>query len=221
MPGLIGPCGAYRTIQDEGTALTRRSIIDFVGSSVTATDDAANERTLVTISGGGGVVVIADSTLAASAASFDITSIPGTYACLLLTAYLRSTAATGLVGTRVRYNGDTSAVYDWQLHAGTGAAASASNAISNTSAPYGDVPGSTATANDFGVVVAHIPNYANASGFKPADATSGLHVASVLGSMDVVHTASFWRATAAINQITVFPSSGSWDTGSRLTLYGL
>jgi hypothetical protein len=46
--------GGTITVQDEGSALTARSVIDFVGAGVTATDDAANSRTLVTIPGGGG-----------------------------------------------------------------------------------------------------------------------------------------------------------------------
>lgn len=41
-------------IQDEGTGLTLRSILNFVGAGVTAADDAANSRTNVTILGGGG-----------------------------------------------------------------------------------------------------------------------------------------------------------------------
>ena len=40
-------------IQDEGVDLTRRDIIDFVGAGVTATDDALNNKTIVTIPGGG------------------------------------------------------------------------------------------------------------------------------------------------------------------------
>lgn len=52
--GPAGTNGAISTIQDEGSALTVRPTINFVGAGVTATDDAANTRTLVTIPGGGG-----------------------------------------------------------------------------------------------------------------------------------------------------------------------
>jgi hypothetical protein len=41
-------------VLDEGTALTRRSKIDFVGAGVTATDDAANDKTVITVPGGSG-----------------------------------------------------------------------------------------------------------------------------------------------------------------------
>lgn len=43
--------GGYDTIQDEGVNLPQRKIIDFVGAGVTATDDALNQKTIVTIPG--------------------------------------------------------------------------------------------------------------------------------------------------------------------------
>ena len=41
-------------IQDEGVDLPRRDTIDFVGAGVTVTEDALNDKTIVTIPGGGG-----------------------------------------------------------------------------------------------------------------------------------------------------------------------
>jgi hypothetical protein len=41
-------------LQDEGTPLTSRANLNFVGAGVAATDDAGNNATVVTISGGGG-----------------------------------------------------------------------------------------------------------------------------------------------------------------------
>lgn len=43
--------GAGHTIQDEGTPLTTRAGLNFVGAGVTATDDSGNSRTNVTIPG--------------------------------------------------------------------------------------------------------------------------------------------------------------------------
>jgi hypothetical protein len=40
-------------VQDEGTARTQRAVLNFAGSGVSVTDDAANSRTLVTIPGSG------------------------------------------------------------------------------------------------------------------------------------------------------------------------
>lgn len=43
-----GATSAYGTIQEEGSSLTQRSTLNFVGSSATAADDAGNSRTNVT-----------------------------------------------------------------------------------------------------------------------------------------------------------------------------
>ena len=40
---------AYTTVQEEGAALTQRSILNFVGSGFTASDDSGNSRTNVTL----------------------------------------------------------------------------------------------------------------------------------------------------------------------------
>lgn len=59
-------------VQDEGTPLTPRMALNFIGSGVTATDDAANSRTNVTIgSGGGGVSSM-------TVAAFDAETTTGT-----------------------------------------------------------------------------------------------------------------------------------------------
>ena len=49
IPGLGG--GAAHEIQDEGTPLTDRAALNFEGGGVTATDDAGNDATIVTIPG--------------------------------------------------------------------------------------------------------------------------------------------------------------------------
>lgn len=48
-----GGGGSAHTIKDEGSAMTQRANLNFVGAGVTVTDDAGNSETEVTISGGG------------------------------------------------------------------------------------------------------------------------------------------------------------------------
>lgn len=45
------PGGAGHTIEDEGTPLTSRTYLNFVGAGVVATDNAGNDSTVVTITG--------------------------------------------------------------------------------------------------------------------------------------------------------------------------
>jgi hypothetical protein len=47
--GPQGPAGGSTVVQDEGTTLTNRGTINFIGAGVTAADDAPNARTNVTI----------------------------------------------------------------------------------------------------------------------------------------------------------------------------
>lgn len=48
-PGATGPQGLPLAIQDEGVLLPQRSYLNFVGGTVTATDDGAGNRTTITI----------------------------------------------------------------------------------------------------------------------------------------------------------------------------
>jgi hypothetical protein len=65
---LLSSPGGH-TIQEEGVSVPTRTYLDFIGSSVTVTDDAANDKTLVTISGTGGGGSAAAPTWVASAVS--------------------------------------------------------------------------------------------------------------------------------------------------------
>lgn len=53
MSKIDNPSLAGHVIEDEGTPLTQRKNLNFVGSSVTVTDDSGNDASIVTISGGG------------------------------------------------------------------------------------------------------------------------------------------------------------------------
>lgn len=55
--GTHAHAGAGHVIQDEGTSLTQRGNLNFVGAGVAVTDDAANNRSVVTISGAAGSVI--------------------------------------------------------------------------------------------------------------------------------------------------------------------
>lgn len=45
--------GGYATVQEEGSDLTQRTKLNFIGSAVTCVDDAGNTRTNCTVTGGG------------------------------------------------------------------------------------------------------------------------------------------------------------------------
>jgi hypothetical protein len=49
----VAAAQAYQIVQDKGAPLIGQRVLNFVGAGVTATNDAANSRTTVTITGGG------------------------------------------------------------------------------------------------------------------------------------------------------------------------
>lgn len=51
-----GGAGGYATVQEEGSGLTQRSTLNFIGTGVTCADDAGNSTTDCTFTGGGGAV---------------------------------------------------------------------------------------------------------------------------------------------------------------------
>lgn len=55
---IPGPPGLPRVIHDEGVPLPVRTVIDMVGPGVTATDDEAGDRTIITIPGGTADMVV-------------------------------------------------------------------------------------------------------------------------------------------------------------------
>lgn len=60
--GVDDISGSYETIEDEGVALTQRTIVNFTGAGVTCTDDSGNSETDCDIPGGGGDSVNVNST---------------------------------------------------------------------------------------------------------------------------------------------------------------
>jgi hypothetical protein len=51
IPNYSGGAGGYATIEDEGSSVTQRTTMNFIGTNVVVTDDAINSRTDITIGG--------------------------------------------------------------------------------------------------------------------------------------------------------------------------
>lgn len=56
-PSAGGGGGGYDTIQEDGSGLNQRAILNFVGAGITAADDAGNSRTNVTVPLGAGLTL--------------------------------------------------------------------------------------------------------------------------------------------------------------------
>lgn len=106
--------GSAHTIQDEGTPLTARANLNFVGAGVTATDDAGNNATVVTILSGGSGWVAAGETwtyASADAPTFTFTVTGDVSSKYSVGMRLKLTQATGgtkyFLVTKIAVAGDT------------------------------------------------------------------------------------------------------------------
>lgn len=187
--------------------------------------DSTNNALRVSSDGGGGGAVEVISRLVASGgatASFDFTSIAGTYESLRLVVMGRGTTAAGFIGVRVRFNNDSSAIYDGLTSYATGPGGSNSLAseTAQTSALAGSITAASATAAMAGITEILIPAYARTVYQKTL---MGLSARFGTNTTDYVNerVSARWRSTAAITRVTVLPASDNFADDSVCTLYGI
>lgn len=163
---------------------------------------------------------IADVALGVAAASFDFTSIPQTFRHLLLVKHLRGDTAAVNVNARYRANNDSTAVYYYEQFVAAGTSPTAAEGIGISSGLCGDAPAGTSPANNFGATLMLIPNYTTAHAHGWIAMSSHMRAQST-GQVVVELMGGEYYVGAAINRVTIFPSAGNWDVGSRAILYGM
>lgn len=168
---------------------------------------------------------LGDVTLGGSAATIAFSSIPATFAHLMLVVYARGDVAATFTNVNLRFNGDTGADYDIENLTANSTTVSALGTASGaaTSGLAARVPGSTAPASAFSAGLIWIPHYTNTVGHKPWLSLSHDRETSggVSDNVLALFAGIWFAAAAAINNVTLLPSSGNFVTGSRVTLYGL
>jgi hypothetical protein len=163
---------------------------------------------------------IAETRLGA-AGSVTISSIPANFRHLLLVVHGRSTNASADDGLRVRCNGDTGAVYDFQTLVATGTTVAAGENIGASFVLVGRIPAANATAGLVGSAVVDIPDYAQTTLDKTLLSRNTNKRAAAAGGLDTrVHTGTY-RSTAAIHTLNVAADLGLLAAGSVVTLYGM
>jgi hypothetical protein len=152
------------------------------------------------------------------AANMEFTSIPSTYTDLLVVTSARTNAVATNQAHWVRFNGDTGNNYSAKLLEGNGASAASYNNTGYSYIYLGEAVASTATANTFGSSQAYIPNYlASSQKSVSVDGVSENNASTAYADL----IAGLWTGTAAINQITILPTSGNFVQYSTATLYGI
>jgi len=148
---------------------------------------------------------LATLTLASSASSVTFSNIPGTYRDLVFV--FNGTVPSGYF-FRAQFNGDTGNNYSNMQMYGDGSSPG-SGTINGDNINLGQLQ---PTHN---MAIANIMDYSATDRHKTVlnrgDAISTITIANV----------GRWANTAAITSIRLFPSSGSFTTGSTFNLYGI
>ena len=154
---------------------------------------------------------IASQTLGSAAATVTFSSIPQGYTDLVLVANLISTSSAR-VKVRVG-NGsiDTGSNYSYTILVGNGTSASSGRESSITELNYYW----NAIPSGWSNYIIQFQNYSNATTYK-----------TVLGrgnstAVETFANVGLWRSTSAINIIEIRANTGSFDTGSTFSLYGI
>jgi len=175
--------------------------------------------------GAGAMTQITNTTLS-GAGTFDFTSIAGTFTSLYLVGQLRSSRAASGDTVNIIFNNDSGSNYADNNSLGLSTSWNVSER--NTAANIGgggnwSFNASTATANDFSATEILIPNYASTTWTKICfiRMLSPTSIATSAHALQFGH--GFWNSTAAINRITLTPTTTPFTfvTGCQMTLYGI
>jgi hypothetical protein len=205
-----------------GGAAISRSKLNF-GAGLVDADIAAGAAIANSKLAGplGAMAQLYDSVLGGSAANFDVSGISQAYNHLVVECTGRSDTASVLLGGSVRLNNDSGANYDFERDAASGGLALAAESFGATSMSALLFPGSTAPAGYSGFNRLFIPDYKSTTFHKVFHAHTIAKWGTAASNMEIDDVGCFWRSTAAINRITIFPSSGNFVAGSRLSIYGV
>lgn len=167
-----------------------------------------------------GAGAVYDTTLGGTAATIDTgATLPITYATMEIEVYARCDAAVLGNALWLRLNGDTGANYDYQYSQATAGTLSGVEGFAQNVIDVGFAAGASAPAGAFTQTTIEIVNYGNVVGQKAVYARCAHKQGTATGTLIVRQTAAFWRPTGAgVNRITLLPSTGSFVTGTRVTV---
>jgi hypothetical protein len=144
--------------------------------------------------------------LTSAATSVTFSGIDQNYTDLIVSV---NGTSTSLVDSYCRINGDTSSLYSYTRLYGTGSSAASDRSLTQTEIKSGNF---TTTPNSHDL---HFLDYSNTTINKTV-----LFNTKESSSALIVH-AGLWRSTQAINSITIFVTSGTFNAGTTFDLYGI
>jgi hypothetical protein len=162
---------------------------------------------------GQSLTLINDQLLAADAASMSVSAIPQTGRDLIIAISSRGTTTTP--GGRIRFNGDTGNNYVWEQWSRYGV---------GTGNPSSYIQGfeacrSDAAANNFSNDEMRIAEYASTAKHKQLKGVLATYAQTVNPKTVSQEVCGVWQSLAPITDFVVFPATGNFLAGTRLTTY--
>lgn len=160
-------------------------------------------------------VPIATQTLGSAAASITFSSIPSTYTDLRLIVVASSSVSTNLY---LQVNNDTGTNYSFiNMYGKNGATGSNSGQNQNQ---FNGTPFNGLSTTIPEMFMVDVFSYANTNVFKTCLISSVEDNNSATVST-IEQSVQMWRNTAAINTIKLYTSTGTLNSGTTATLYGI
>ncbi len=162
-----------------------------------------------------------DNIASGAIASWDVSGISQAYNNLKLVVITRGDVAATSVQVRMRFNGDSGSNYNTQRGYSAGAGTGASQGLADNAHDLADSSAANSDAGASTVNEVLIPSYALTTFHKGWTMSAWNPRAYSSGNQYGFFGGGVWRSTVAITQVTIFPLTGNFIAGSRLTIYGL
>jgi len=162
------------------------------------------------------------ATVTGTGSTLTFSSIPSTYQHLQIRGLARTANGAGYADEfRMRFNSDSGTNYASHVIYGNGSTVTAAGPTGTTSMriAYAGAMGDSASAGQYGVSIIDIHDYASTTKNKVARSFSGAD-ANLGGGLTALGS-GLWLSTSAITSITLLPASGTFDTGTTFSLYGI
>jgi hypothetical protein len=170
----------------------------------------------------GGMIPLMTTTVSSAVSAVTFSDIPQAYEHLQIRAILKTNEnSSGATNIEMRLNSDTGSNYTRHYLRGTGSAADAGAATSQSKFTVGTaIQSSAGLANMFGAMVVDILDYTNINKYTTVRALSGQNT-NGSGTTGMWLQSGLWLNTAAITNISLFSSSSNINQYSSFALYGI
>lgn len=165
---------------------------------------------------------LAEQVLGGATATVTFSSIPQNYRHMILWSYARGDTAAASTPIWARLNAEGATTnYDYQRAIGSAASWSTSESLAGANWYTGSAPAANASIVAFSISIAFLAYYGNNGSVKNAVVLGAFKTANTTGGITLEVTANYWRGTAPITTLQLFPGAGNFAAGSVFGLYGV